>query len=89
MHYTFYILYSASADRYYVGQTSILMEERLRKHNSRHRGFTGKFGDWVVVYTEAFATKGEARFRELEVKSWKSRTGIESLISAGSRASRP
>ena len=50
MNFTFYILYSLSADRYYIGHTSEPMEERLRKHNSLHKGFTGKFGDWVVFY---------------------------------------
>ena len=83
MNFTFYILYSTVADRYYIGHTSQLIEERVRKHNSRHRGFTGKFGDWVVVYTEAFGTKSEAYRREIQVKGWKSRKRIEELSSAG------
>ena len=83
MNFTFYILYSANADRYYVGHTSEPIEERLRKHNSQHKGFTGKFHDWVVVYTEAFGTKSEAYRRELQVKGWKSRKRIEELSSAG------
>ncbi len=83
MNFTFYILYSLSADRYYIGHTSEPIEERVRKHNSRHRGFTGKFGDWVVVYTEVFETKSGAYRRELEVKRWKNRQRIEELSSAG------
>jgi putative endonuclease len=83
MNFTFYILYSASADRYYIGHTSEAIEERLRKHNSQHKGFTGRFGDWMVLHTEAFGTKGEAYRREMQVKSWKSRKRIEELSSAG------
>ncbi|MEY5047553.1 MAG: hypothetical protein RLZZ175_912 [Bacteroidota bacterium] len=53
--YFFYILYSTSIDKYYVGHTSNLVE-RLRKHNSNHKGFTGKASDWEIVYSEQFAT---------------------------------
>ena len=84
MNFIFYILYSPAADRYYVGHTSEPIEERLRKHNSNHKGFTGKFNDWVLFYTERFATKREAYQRELQIKRWKSRKRIEKLSSAGS-----
>ena len=84
MNFTFYILYSPSADRYYIGHTSELIEERLRKHNSNHKGFTGNVSDWTVFYTERFATKREAYQRELQIKSWKSRKMIQKLSSAGS-----
>ena len=56
------------------------MEERLRKHNSSHKGFTGHVGDWKVVYTELSETKEEAYKREREVKARKSRSRIEALI---------
>ena len=84
MNFIFYVLYSSSADRYYIGHTSEPIDERLRKHNSHHKGFTGKFDDWKVLYTERFATKSEAYQRELQVKSWKNRKRIEKLSSAGS-----
>ena len=77
-HYT-YILFSKAIDRYYIGHTSNL-QERLRKHNSNHKGCTGKANDWIVVYSEAFDNKSEAYKRELEMKSWKSRTKIIHLI---------
>ncbi|MBY0432490.1 MAG: GIY-YIG nuclease family protein [Cyclobacteriaceae bacterium] len=80
---TFYILYSLRADRYYIGYTTEPIAERLRKHNSHHKGFTGKFNDWRVVYEEEFESKELAYKREREVKSWKSRKRIEALI-AGS-----
>jgi len=77
---TFYILFSPAANKYYIGHTTEVIEERLRKHNSNHKGFTGKFADWVVVYTESFSSKQLAYTREREVKNWKSRKKIEQLI---------
>ena len=52
----------------------------MRKHNSKHHGYTGKTGDWKVVSNESFATKAEAYAREREIKSWKKRQKIEELI---------
>ena len=39
----FYILFSAPADKFYVGHTNESLDERLRKHNTGHKGFTGKY----------------------------------------------
>ena len=36
------------------------MEQRLRRHNSNHKGFTGPVNDWKVVYTEMFEEKTAA-----------------------------
>jgi putative endonuclease len=77
----FYILFSSAANKFYVGHTTEPIEERLRKHNSNHDGFTGKFKDWGVVYSETFPSKQLAYTREREVKKWKSRKKIEQLIS--------
>ena len=79
----FYILFSTKADRFYIGHTTQSLPERLRKHNSNHRGFTGKFQDWKIVYSETYETKNLAYQREMQVKKWKSRKRIEQLI-AGS-----
>ncbi|MBN1637413.1 MAG: GIY-YIG nuclease family protein, partial [Ignavibacteriales bacterium] len=57
---------------------------RLKKHNSNHKGFTGKTNDWKIVYSEIFQTKEKAYAREREVKKWKSRKKIETLIRKGS-----
>jgi putative endonuclease len=79
--YFVYILYSASKNKYYIGHTGDDIEERLRKHNSNHKGFTGGSGDWELKYFERFETKSEAYKRELQIKKWKSRIRIEKLIS--------
>jgi len=75
-----YILFSQKADKYYVGYTCDSLDERLKKHNTNHKGFTGKFSDWTVVYAEQFMTREEAYQRERQIKSWKSRQAIEALF---------
>ena len=78
MFYT-YVIYSISRNRYYVGSTSNL-QERLLKHNTNHKGFTGKANDWEIVHSEEFPSKEEALAREKQIKSWKSRKMIEKLF---------
>jgi len=78
--YLLYILHSNTKIGYYVGFTGDDLSERLRRHNSNHKGFTGEVADWIVVYTETFTNKSKARERELEIKAWKSRQKIKQLI---------
>jgi putative endonuclease len=86
MAYSVYIIYSRQIDSYYIGSTSD-MDGRLRRHNSNHKGFTGKSNDWKIIYTECYSEKKLALNRERELKSWKSRTRIEKLLnSAGAEA---
>ena len=80
MKFYVYILYTPLKNKYYIGFTGDLLSERIRKHNSNHKGFTGNIGDWELVYQEEFKTKSEAMKREKEIKSWKSRKIIEKLI---------
>jgi putative endonuclease len=79
-NYHLYILFSASRNSYYVGHSGDDLNERLRRHNSNHKGFTGKAGDWQIVYTEELPTKEAAYAREREIKAWKSRNRIAALI---------
>ncbi len=81
MTYYVYILFSPSLNKYYIGFTADDIYQRLRKHNSNHKGFTGGMGDWEVKYTEPFNAKAEAMIREKQIKKWKSRKLIEQLIS--------
>ena len=65
-----------------MGYTSDLLEERLRKHNTNHKGYTGKTNDWVIVYFDIYESRKEAYARERDIKSKKSRIYIEKLISS-------
>ena len=80
MQFKVYILFSATKICYYVGFTGDDLNERIRKHNSNHKGFTGGIGDWELKYSECFQTKIEAANREKQIKNWKSRLLIEKLI---------
>ena len=80
MAYYFYILYSEKLDKYYIGYSGDELTSRIRKHNSHHKGFTGKADDWILVYYEKYLTKSRAYSRERQIKSWKSRTAILKLI---------
>ena len=82
MYYT-YILHSQKLSKYYIGYSDDV-DNRLKKHLTDHKGFTGKAKDWKVVYTESYTTKEEARKRELQIKGWKSKRMIEKLISQDS-----
>ena len=80
MEFFVYILFSPSRNSYYIGITGDNLSERIRKHNTNHKGFTGGYGDWGLVYQEIYAVKADAMKREKQIKSWKSRKLIEKLI---------
>ena len=80
MQFVVYILFSSVKNKYYVGFTGDNLNERIRKHNTNHKGFTGGIGDWELKYSECFETKIEASNREKQIKNWKSRLLIEKLI---------
>lgn len=82
--YYVYLIYSLKLDRYYIGSTSNL-DERLKKHNSNHKGFTGKANDWVLKYIESYDLKSNCLKRETQLKNWKNRRRIEELISKKSK----
>jgi putative endonuclease len=84
MH-TVYILFSPARNKYYIGQTGDSLIERIKKHNSMHKGFTGRIKDWELKYKAEYETRKLAIKREKEIKSWKSRKMIEVLIINGSK----
>ena len=78
--YFIYILYSVSANKYYVGHTDNL-ERRLFEHNNGMTRFTSNIAsDWIIMYTETFESRTLAAKREREIKARKSRVHIKSLI---------
>ena len=77
-----YIIFSHLLDRFYVGATADELDQRIRRHNTNHKGFTGKANDWELVHAEPFETMEQAMKREREIKSWKSRKRIEAMLKA-------
>lgn len=74
-----YILYSAKIDRYYVGQTDHILN-RMCDHLSGKSPYTSIAKDWILMYTESYATRSESLKRENAIKRKKSRKYTEWLI---------
>ncbi|MFQ6606010.1 MAG: GIY-YIG nuclease family protein, partial [Fidelibacterota bacterium] len=79
MQFVVYIMYSASRDRYYTGQTSDL-SKRISQHNAGYDRYTRSGIPWELKYTEEYQTRREAMRREREIKAKKSRSYLEGLI---------
>ena len=77
-----YIIFSITKNKYYIGHTGSSLEDRIKKHNSNHKGFTGGIGDWKIAYSKPYGSKTEAYQAELAIKNKKSRKYIEDLISS-------
>ena len=82
--YFVYIIYSEKLDKYYIGYSTDI-EFRLKKHNSISKGFTNLGKPWTLVYSEVFNSKHEAMAREKQLKNWKNRDRIKTLIEADSK----
>ena len=78
--YSVYIIYSSTADRYYIGQTENL-KHRLQAHNSGGVTSTKAYAPWELKYNESYNSRSEAMGREREIKARKSRRYLEELIS--------
>ena len=81
MRHFLYILYSKSANKYYIGETSDV-SFRLNLHNSHE--FKGSFtkiaSDWEVKLTFENAEKSNILFLEKFIKRMKSRVFIQKII---------
>jgi len=81
MEYNVYIIYSSTANQYYIGHSANVRDRLFRYNNSGSKA-TKKANDWKLVYIEIFRTKSEAVKRELEIKKKKSRKYIEWLVNS-------
>ncbi len=70
MKFWVYILRSCDGSRYYIGYTSNVAQ-RVTEHNSSRAHWTRRHQPWQLVYTEGYATRGEAMKRERELKALK------------------
>jgi putative endonuclease len=82
MMFYIYILYSESADRYYVGLTSDV-GRRLKEHNYPEvfNKYTSKHIPWELkLFFECSDSRGEGLIVERFIKNQKSRVFLERLI---------
>ncbi|MDO8929153.1 MAG: GIY-YIG nuclease family protein [Bacteroidota bacterium] len=75
MKYTVYALHSQFDGRIYVGFSSNV-EKRLKEHNSGKTKSTKGFRPWVIIFTEEYTNRIEAREKE---KYYKTGIGKEKL----------
>jgi len=82
--YYLYILYSLSADKYYIGHSENPAQRFFEHNNSVRNTYTSKFRPWkMVALFECGATRAEALTIERLIKKQKSRTLIEKLVNNG------
>jgi putative endonuclease len=79
MYHT-YIIFSELLNKYYIGSTEDL-KRRLDEHNSGRGAFTKGGSPWRLVWNKEFGSRVEACAEERKIKSKKSRSYIEWLIS--------
>ena len=79
--YYIYFLYSAEADKYYVGHSQDPWK-RLQQHLSNSRDkYTGSYRDWILkAVFQVSPLKGEADKIEKFIKRQKSRNLIEKML---------
>ena len=78
-----YILHSRTLERFYIGLTSLPLEERLQNHISKKYSslnFTQKAEDWVLFFSIPCETLSQARMIELHIKKMKSKIYIQNLM---------
>jgi putative endonuclease len=64
---------------YYIGSCNNL-EYRYQQHNKGLVKSTKRYLPWNLVHSEEYLTLHEARQREKQIKAWKKRSAIKSLI---------
>lgn len=67
MKFVVYILYSGTADRYYVGHTNNI-EKRLSTHNNGGKKYTSKGRPWILVGNYPCTDRSEAVQLEKKIK---------------------
>ena len=80
--YYVYILKSEKDNSFYIGWT-IDIRKRIKRHNTGRTRYTKTRAPWVLVYKEEYKEKAEAIKREKQLKRFKNRRVIESLIRRG------
>ena len=81
MYYT-YINKSEKSGQYYIGSTGNVYE-RLKQHNQGKSKST-RFGrPWKLIFNKEFNTRSEAIKYERYLKSFKKRTQLAKIITAG------
>jgi putative endonuclease len=79
--YYLYFLYSADADKFYVGHSSDPWRRFFQHLNNSKDKFTGRYNDWVLSAVFLVSSiKGDAEKVEKFIKRQKSRNLIHKML---------
>jgi len=79
MQFYVYAIYSYSTDKIYVGQTKDLVT-RLHDHQHGYSPYTSRVKDWKLFHKEILPTRSAALKREKQLKSYRGREYLRSLL---------
>lgn len=81
MRYCVYIIFSEKLNKYYIGQTSLKVEERVKEHNSSFNGnsFTTRGIPWALFHVIECKSREQAIKIEAHIKRMKSTKFIYNL----------
>ena len=82
-----YVLRSQRTGRRYVGSCEDIVD-RLYRHNDGQSKATKHGTPWILLHTEAFATRADATRRERYYKTGRGRDELENLLESGRRGDR-
>lgn len=88
MSYHVYILYSASTDSYYKGQTSDL-KDRLIRHNNKQEKATSFGAPWALVWSTTKETRQETLVLERKLKNLSRERTIQFIMKYKDRVASP
>jgi putative endonuclease len=74
-----YVLYSPSADRFYIGFTHDL-RKRLAKHNNGLNFSTQFSKPWKLIYYESHLNENDARRREKYLKTTAGHQALQKML---------
>jgi putative endonuclease len=78
MYYVYVI--RSEESRHYIGYTKDI-EKRIAQHNSKsYKGWTKRFHNWELIYSESYETRLEAIKREREIKKMRGGSSFKKLI---------
>ena len=79
MQFYVYAIYSSSLDTIYIGQTKDLLK-RLHDHKHGYSPYTSRAKDWQLFYKEIVSTRTDALKREKQLKSYRGREYLRTLL---------
>ena len=83
-----YVLRSLKNKKRYVGSTRLTPEGRLKEHHWGSTQWTQQNGPFELLYSEIFATYGEARKREIYLKSGMGRKFLDEMLNLEKQTSK-